>query len=204
MVNAKRRRKLIFSLILIVLLAACVCVYFMPGLRPNSIARIGEIDSYLDENAIGYSFRLGKLSERVDSAGFHVEYWSHGELVSSEYIGGAEDVTSLPDVEAGCTFGGGPGKSGAFFAGYFMALEVLEARGGYTIGTVPLLGWAGTRIEPLEPVPLVCVCVWDEHAVPYLPEELNADSDLPALSADMSAMLVFSEVHGGTLNEIGL
>ena len=86
MVNAKRRRKLIFSLILIVLLAACVCVYFMPGLRPNSIARIGEIDSYLDENAIGYSFRLGKLSERVDSAGFHVEYWSHGELVSSEYI----------------------------------------------------------------------------------------------------------------------
>ena len=36
MVNAKRRRKLIFSLILIVLLAACVCVYFMPGLRPNS------------------------------------------------------------------------------------------------------------------------------------------------------------------------
>lgn len=202
--SVRKKRVLIGLVVLIVLAAGALIVYrCLPGISANTIACAGELDSDDDVNMSGYRFRQGELDESTHAVSYYMERWSYGELVSKTCIVSEYGQTPARNLDVGYTVDRDSGEHILFFGGANVPLDDPLLGDGFSIGTVPMLGRLGTKIVPETSIPLVCVCAWPSGETPMIPEGLSAGSDLAAVSKDIPALIVLSQVYGAECREVG-
>lgn len=199
-----KKRALIWLAVLVVLAAGALVVYrFIHGIRANTMAYAGELERDDDANMFGYRFRQGELDENTRAVSYYVERWSYGELVSKTCVVSEYGYTTSRNLDVGYTVDKDSGEYSLFFGGAIMPLDDPLFDDGFSIGTVPMLGRLGTKIEPETSIPLVCVCAWPSGEVTMMPEGLSASSDLAAVSENIPVLIVLSEVYGPQCHETG-